>query len=175
VLDAVQGAGLDRMCYYNVADGSAHSLYNFGVLNSSGHPRPAYTTFMDWERLAGAVLPSKVTGPGAGDPFGTSGGVGAIASRSSTGAIHVLVYDFVPFVESGDYGTALPTPTAASVSLVVHGMKASRYRSSTTFFGAATATTAAAKSRTSGTTARLAMVLPEEGLAFVSLVPTGST
>lgn len=175
VLDAVQGAGLNRMCYYNVADGSPHSLYNFGVLNSSGDPRPAYTTFMDWERLAGSVLPSKVTGPGAGDPFGTSGGVGAIASRSSTGAIHVLVYDFVPFVQSGDYGTALPTPTAASVSLVVHGIEASRYRSSTTFFGAATATTAAARSHTSGATARLAMVLPEEGLAFVSLVPTGST
>lgn len=169
VLDAAQRAGISRMCYFFVATGSHGPLGDWGVLNGQTLPVPAYFSFRYWHDLAGRLLEAPVSG--GANPFSAGqGGVGAVASRAPGGAVHVLVYDFLPYDPSGNYGTRLPTPTGASVTVRLGhlGRGISSLRVAATSIGGA----ARLISSSGNVEAAFAHIeLPAEGVALVTFAP----
>lgn len=178
VLDAAEQVGIDRMCYFFVATSSKGPLGDWGVLDGNNHPVPAYYAFSYWHDLAGRLLP--VTVIGGGNPFAPgSGGVGAVASTSARGVVHVLLFDFLPFDPSGNYGTMLPTPTGAEVTLglsdMTHASLGTDRLISKTLFVQPTETSIgdAAKlvASVAGSAPYIRIDLPSEGVALVTFRP----
>lgn len=171
VLDAAQGAGVNRMCYFFVAD-SSDPYGNWGVLNDRYQPLPSYYAFDYWHLLAGDRLATSIAG--GGNPFGPgSGGVGAVASTTPDGTIHVLVYDFMPFDPSGDYGTHLPTPTGAEVHLEVSGLTSATYGVRGLSMQSIDDAALLSSPGSSGSSMSATVTLPTEGVALLTLHPLG--
>jgi hypothetical protein len=125
VLDSVQAAGLDRMDFFDVADGSAGTLGNWGMLFSDLRPKPVYHTFLFWHELAGRVLPVSVSpDQTSSDPVGR---IGVVASAGQGGLLHILVYDYAPYDPSGSYGAVDPNPYDHAVSVELAGLKRGRH------------------------------------------------
>ncbi len=122
VLTQAQQAGVDRMCFWDVNDSASDPLNNWGLLTSNLEPKPVYYSFLFWHDIAGQSLPISF------DPGGTSadplGQVGGVASRSASGKLSVLLYNFQPYDVSGNYGTSDPTPTDHQVVLDLTGLAA---------------------------------------------------
>ena len=125
-LDGAQQSGIDRMSYFDVADPATPSPYgNFGVLFGDLTPKPVYYAFAMWHELAGALLPVNLTptqAPGPGVPQ-----IGAVASVTPSGTVHVLLYNFDPYDPSGVYGSVDPTAYDDSVTLGLSGLGATGY------------------------------------------------
>jgi hypothetical protein len=124
VLDNVSGAGLDRMAFFRVADDTKPTLGNWGMLFADGTPKPAYQVYSLWHGLGGGgSLPVDLfPDQSLADP---SGRVGAVATRSGQN-VSVLIYNFVPYDPTGEYGTGPSTPYDHTVSLVVGGLTPGR-------------------------------------------------
>jgi hypothetical protein len=121
VLDSVQSAGLDRMDFFSVADGSPHTLGNWGMLLSDLDPKPVYHTFLFWHELAGRLLGVALSGDQtAADPVGR---IGAVASDSKRD-VRVLLYDYAPYDPTGGYGTRDPNPYDHQVNVELQGIGA---------------------------------------------------
>jgi endoglycosylceramidase len=123
VLDSVQSAGLDRMDFFSVADGSPGTLGNWGMLFSDLRPKPVYYAFSFWHQLAGSLLGVQLSP----DQTLTDlvGRVGAVASASGIGGgvtVHVLLYDYAPYDPTGGYGTSDPNPYDHQVMVVLRGL-----------------------------------------------------
>jgi hypothetical protein len=125
VLDSLQQAGLDRSCFFRVADDAPHTLGNWGLLFSNLSPKPVYQAFRFWHEARGASVPvSLPPGEDGADPMGR---VGAVASADpGRGAVSVLAYNFVPYDPTGKDGTALPTPYDHPVLVSVSGLAPGR-------------------------------------------------
>jgi hypothetical protein len=124
VLDSMQQAGLDRSCFFRVADDGPGTLGNWGLLFSDLRPKPVYQALRFWHEAAGASLP--VTLPPGADVADPAGRVGAVAS-SRAGATSVLVYNVVPFDPTGSDGAVDPTPYDHPVTVSVSGLAPGRY------------------------------------------------
>ncbi|MHB8681278.1 MAG: GH39 family glycosyl hydrolase [Acidimicrobiales bacterium] len=164
VLDSVQQAGLDRMAFFRVADDRPGTLGNWGMLFSDLTPKPVYDTFLFWHELAGAQLP--VTLPPSqllADPVGR---IGADAS-STTGAVHVLLYDYAPYDPTGSYGSSSPTPYDHLVRLVAVGVGAGRPYQATIVSGSGQHVL----SGVTDASGAVELLLPGESVAFVTLQP----
>lgn len=125
VLDAVQGAGLDRMSFFDVADAArATPPQDWGMLHADGTPKPVYATFRFWHDLAHRTVPVTLWPPQeAADPIGR---VGAVAARAATGRLTVLVYDFLPYDATGTDGASGRGPGGHLVVLQVGGLAGGR-------------------------------------------------
>ena len=124
VLDSLQQAGLDRSCFFRVADDARGTLGNWGLLFSDFRAKPAYQAFRFWHEAAGASLP--VTLPPGEEGADPGGRVGAVAS-SRGGATSVLVYNVVPYDPTGNDGAVDPTPYDHAVALSLSGLAPGRY------------------------------------------------
>ena len=129
VLDSLQQSGLDRSCFFRVADDAPGTLGNWGLLFSGASnfaPKPVYSAFRFWHQAAGDSLPVALPpGEDAADPVGR---VGAVASADrGRRALSVLVYNFVPFDPTGQDGASPPTPYDHSVVVSVSGLAPGRY------------------------------------------------
>jgi hypothetical protein len=170
-LDGAQQAGIDRMSYYDVADPSTPSVYdNFGILFGDLTPKPVYYAFAMWQQLAGSSLPVTVSpaqDPGPGVPQ-----VGAVASVTPSGTVHVLVYNFEPYDPSGGYGSTDPTPYDDQVTLDVSGLPADSYTVGQTLVDGSHDDTVVGTSTATGPTTTAQFDLSGEGVTLFTLTPT---
>jgi hypothetical protein len=170
-LDGAQQAGIDRMSYYDVADPSPASIYNnFGVLFGDLSPKPAYYAFAMWNELAGSLLPvtlspAQPAGPGVAQ-------IGAVASVTPSGTVHVMVYNFDPYDPTGDYGTSDPTPYDDQVTLDVSGLPAASYAVSQTLVDGSDDDAVVGNSTATGPSTSLPVDLTGEAVTMFTLTPT---
>ncbi|MHB1487340.1 MAG: GH39 family glycosyl hydrolase [Acidimicrobiales bacterium] len=120
-LDSVQSVGLDRMNFYKEADSAASQLDNSGLLTAGNQTKPVYDAMAFWHDLAGRQAAVAVTP----DPGGTGlgGRVGAVAALDADGTLRVLVYNFVSYDPTGDYGRTDPNHLGQVVTLSLAGLK----------------------------------------------------
>ena len=171
-LDQAQSAGIDRMSYYDVADPSSPSIYNnFGILFGDLTPKPAYYAFAMWNELDGSLLPvtlspTQAAGPGVAQ-------IGAVASVTPSGTVHVMVYNFDPYDPTNNYGTSDPTPyDDPGVTLDLSGLGAGSYSVSQTLVDGDQDDAVVGTSTASGPSTSIALDLPEEAVTMFTLTPT---
>jgi len=170
VLDSVQGAGIDRMAFFDVADNPADPLGDWGMMTADFVPKPVYRAFAFWHALSGAFVGVGLSpDQSAADSIGR---VGAVASLSPRHSLTVLLYDFAPFDPTGGYGTNDPTPFDHLVDLRAVGLKAGSYHWSRMVLDASHAGTVVAQGTVRGPSADIRLQLAGEGLALVSFVPS---
>ena len=108
MLEAAWHAGVDRTCFFRVADGSTQDLKgNWGLLTESLRPKAAWWAFSWWHALSGSSRPVGVrnASPSTSSPSSLSG----VAAVDRSGTIRVLLDDYVPYDPTGRYGTGAPT------------------------------------------------------------------
>ena len=171
-LDGAQQSGIDRMSYYDVADPSSVSPYgNFGILFGDLTPKPVYYAFAMWNQLTGDLLPTSLDPtlpPGPGAPQ-----VGAVASVTTSGVVHVLLYNFEPYDPTGAYGTSDPTPFDDQVTLDLSGLAAGTYAMSQTLVDGTHTDSVVASSAVTGPTVSVGTDLSGEAVSMVTLTPAG--
>ncbi len=175
VLDSMQSSGLDRSCFYNawnLGNGSAPAV--FGLLQGPDNtPQPVYYAFEYYHDLAGASLPVTLSPDQSG--METNGRVGAIASSTLAGGIHVLIYNFMPYSLPGNYGTTNPNPYYRTVSLNLTGLAhGTSYTWNRSLTDNAHTNAVVASGNTQGNSATITFQLPAEGVTLLSLTPTAS-
>jgi hypothetical protein len=126
VLDSVQATNLDRMCFYDTADGAGDPFASFGLLDSSLHPKPNYQVFDFWHELAGRQLPVELTPDQSAADL--QGRIGAVASAGSDGAVKVLIYNFAPEGPSGVPGSSVASRYDHQLSVEVGGLDNQPYQ-----------------------------------------------
>jgi hypothetical protein len=175
-LSSMQQAGLDRSCFFDVADDASNYLSNWGLLSAPPalSPKPVYSAFRWWHDLAGRQLSTAVS------PSQGLGGLiteaGAVASVAVAGEVRVLVYNFVPYDLTGSYGASDPTPYDRSFAVAVSGLHAGvRYSWSRSVLDGEHGQPAAVGSGVvTGPTATLRFDLAGEGLSLITLSPEGA-
>jgi hypothetical protein len=172
VLDSVQGAGLDRMCFFFVADDKPGTLGNWGMLYSDLSPKPVYEAFRFWHEMAARSLPVTLSpDQSATDPDGR---IGVVAATSPDGTVTVLVYNFVPYDPGGGYGTVDPTPYDHPVTVSLDGLRARHYTWARSLVdGADHQGTMVSQGSMAGPANSLSFVLPGEGVTLIRLTPSG--
>jgi hypothetical protein len=162
VLDSVQGAGLDRMAFFRIADDVPGTFGNWGMLFADGTEKPVYTTFRFWHDLAGQILPeSLVPDQSLAD---VAGRVGAVASIGADGAVKVLLYDYAPYDPSGGYGTGEPNPYGHHVTLELRGLAPAAR-----LYGVQLLDGGGLHSSSGTTVGAISLVLPGESVALVEI------
>lgn len=121
VLDSAQSAGLDRMNFYKEADSATTQLDNSGLLTASNRTKLVYDAMAFWHDLAGRQAAVAVA-PDQGST-GLGGQVGAVAALGDDGTLRVLVYNFVSYDPTGDYGRSDPNHLGHAVTLSLTGLK----------------------------------------------------
>jgi hypothetical protein len=170
VLDSVQGAGVDRMAFFDVADSVSDPRANWGMLTAALAPKPVYRAFAFWHALSGKLASVGLEpDQSAADPTGR---VGTVASVSPRGSVTVLTYDFAPFDPTGGYGSALPTPFDHLVDVRIVGLRPGVYRWSRAVVDGTHAGAVVAQGTAPGPSAELRFSLAGEGVSLVSLVPS---
>ncbi len=167
-----QSEGVDRMVFYDMSDGanSPPPNGNFGMIDGNGNPKPSWYAFYDWSEMAGTILSD--TALPAQDPFG-SGGVGAIATKASSGVIHLLLYDFVPYDPSGNYGMNSPTTTNAYVNVTVNNLNFQGYALSFSRIGPTPSDSPDPIGTYQNGSETFSAGLPMEGVLMATLTPSG--
>jgi hypothetical protein len=110
MLEAAWHAGVDRMCFFRVADGTTQDLRgNWGLLTESLRPKAAWWAFSWWHALAGSSRPVVVTDASPSTTSASS--LTGVAAVDSAGTVRVLLDDFEPYDPTGRYGAgASPHP-----------------------------------------------------------------
>jgi hypothetical protein len=173
VLDAVQGAGLDRMAFFDVADGlPAVPPQNWGLLTVTGTAKPVYEAFLFWHRMARRAVPVSLWPPQqASDPLGR---IGAVAARSPSGRVTVLVYDFLPYDPTGTDGAGGHGPGGHPVVLQLGGLGPGRFRVTRALVdGAHPAGPVVESTAVRGPSAAFGFSMAADSVALVTLVPAG--
>ena len=167
-LDSAQQGGVDRMSYYDTADGT---FDDFGLLFNNLTPKPAYYAFDMWHELAGQLLPVALTP----DQSGTEsvGRIGAVASVTPGGTVNVMVYNWVPYDPTDGYGTSDPTPYDHPVTVDVSGLGGGSYDVTRTLVDANDLNSTADTSTLTGPTGAVSFTLAGEGVTLLTLTPTG--
>ena len=162
VLDSVQSAGLDRMCFFFVADDPANPLGNWGMLDGTHRPKPVYEAFRFWHALVGAQLPLTVSpDQSQSDAVGRIGGVGAEGQT-----VTVLLYNFLPYDPAGRY-----SGHDQSVDVVVTGLRVSRFAWTRQVIDRVHLGGVVGHGGVSGPTARLHFTVPGESVSLLTLRP----
>jgi hypothetical protein len=151
---------------------SSPSIYNnFGVLFGNLAPKPAYFAFAMWNELDGSLLPvtlspTQTPGPGAAQ-------IGAVASVTPSGTVHVMIYNFDPYDPTNNYGTSDPTPyDDPGVTLDLSGLPAASYSVSQTLVDGDQANAVVGTSTVSGPSTSVPLDQPEEAVTMFTLTPT---
>lgn len=166
VLDACQGAGLDRMDFFRVADDAPGTLGNWGMLFSNLRPKPVYWAFLFWHAIAGRLLPVALSPDQEfADPQGR---IGAVASRSNPNSVSVLLYDYAPYDPTGGYGKSDPNSFDHAVEVAVDGLGDGRWSYSLRMIDATVAGSVVAGGRLAGD-GKLKIDLPGESVALLQL------
>lgn len=169
VLDSVQGAGLDRMCFFFVADDASDPLGNWGLLTSSLKPKPVYQAFRFWHAMApNSVAVALSPDQSSSDPIGR---VGALASAGASGTVTILLYDFLPYDPTGAYGTSASSPFDHPVTLQVDGLSGRSYGWTESVVDGTHSGTATQHGAVKGPRTTLHLKLAAEGVALVTLSP----
>ena len=163
VLGQAQGAGLDRMSFFDTADNGSDPTQNWGLLNADLTPKPAYFAMQMWHQLSGSQLPATVQSRGSGTT-----GVGAVASTAPDGTVHVMVYDFAPYDPNGLYGTSDPTPYDHPVTIKLVGLPRGVYDVDRTLIDATHDGSDVGTSTVSGTSVKLSFTLAGEGVTLLT-------
>jgi hypothetical protein len=172
VLDSVQSAGLNRMDFFNAWNSSGgNPPANWGLLNPNFTPQPVYYTFMFWHEMAGeSQLPVSVPDQLLGREDGR---VGAVASVASNGVVHVLVYNFLAYDLSGNYGTTDPNPFDHQVDLSLNGLKPGSYTWTQSLVDAQVNGTVVANGSVNAGSASVSFDQPGESVSLFTFTPAG--
>lgn len=171
VLDSVQAAGLNRMDFFNAWNSAGgNPPANWGLLQPNDTPQPVYYTFSYWHQMAGEAqlpvsLPSQVLGR-------VDGRVGAVASIGTGGVVHVLVYNWLPYSLTGNYGTSDPTPYDHTVKVSLSGLAKGSYNWSQALVDGQSAGGVVAHGSVSGSSASISFDLAGEGVTLLTLTPS---
>lgn len=163
-LDGAQQGGVDRMSYYDVADGTSD---DFGLLTNSLTPKPAYYAFDMWHALAGSLLPVTLTPDQSGSD--SVGRIGAVASVTPNGTVNVMVYNWVPYDPTGGYGDSDPTPYDHPVSINLSGLNGGTYDVTRTLVDADDLDSTVDTSTLSGDSGAVSFTLAGEGVTLLTL------
>ena len=171
VLDSVQSARLDRMCFFDVADDTGNALANWGLLTAPPAlaAKPVYAAFEYWHRLGPNLAPVSLSpDQSLADPRGR---IGAVASTAPDGQVTILVYDFVPYDATGVYGTADPTPYDHPITVELTGLGPGSYSWQRDLEDGTHGGGHVAGGTVRGRSASLSFTLASEGVTEVVLTP----
>jgi hypothetical protein len=163
VLDQAEGAGLDRMSFFDTADNGSDPTQNWGLLQADLTPKPAYFAMQMWHQLTGSLLPVTVHSKGSGTT-----GVGAVASSGPDGTLHVMVYNFTPYDPTGVYGTSDPTPSDHPVTIKIGGLPRGTYDINRTLIDANHDGSSVGTSTVSASSIKLSFTLSGEGVTLLT-------
>jgi hypothetical protein len=158
-LTSDQQARLNFSDFFSAQDFSPSE--NWGVLAAGSSPgtlvpKPDYYAFSFWHELAGRIVHSRVL------PAPSGNDVGAEASRSAGGVVHVMVYDFAQ--QASDQ----------RLSVVVTGLKSPSYQVNEVLVDPSHTDTQRSFATASGPRVKVPLRFAGAGTALVTLTPTGS-
>ncbi len=171
VLANGQQSGIDRMSFFDTADDASDPTQNWGLLQADLAPKPAYDAMAMWHEMAGAQL--RISPDARSGRADTQGDVGAVASATPSGQVAVLVYNFVPYDPTGNYGTSDPTPYDQRVTVKVGQLRACSYAAARTLVDADHEGPTVSTSSIVGPTVTLSFTLAGEGVTLLVLTPQG--
>ncbi len=136
VLTSVNDSELAGMCFFSLADPLGSPAQDWGLLNEYDKPKPSYEAFDFWKQLEPDQIYSRVKSFVSSTLSATNtfahGKVGVIASegtgKNKSKNVSILLYNFKPFVVSGNYGTSLPTNYDRTVIVNLGGLDSGKYR-----------------------------------------------
>jgi len=167
VLDASQGAGLDRMAFFRVADDKPGTLGNWGMLHADFSPKPVYWAFSFWHQLDGRVLPTSESPDQTG--AAPTGQIGAVASDGMGGTPNVLVYNYASFDPTGGYGSTDPNAYDHPVTVNIAGLDHGRWDYTVKMVDADAQGQVVRTGTLKPSQRSLALVMPGESVALVQL------
>lgn len=169
VLQSVQLAGLGRMTFFDVEDGAGNPDANWGMLTTSGVPKPVYATFRFWHDLGTHLLGVEVSPRSASGALADQ--VGAVAAGGPDGTVTVLVYNFLPFDPTGNNGLSGGGPYGRAVAVRLSGLGDHSYEWSRSLVDGAHSGTVVARGTLGGPSSELSFPLGEDSVSLLQLSP----
>lgn len=171
VLDSVQGSGLGRMDFFDVADSPTDPRADWGLLDADLAVKPVYETFEYWHEMARHQVPTALSPDQSGQDW--FGRVGAVAASGPDHRVTVLLYNFLTYSLTDDYGTTDPTSFDHEIDLRVLGLGSRTYtwtQDTTDASYPSGSVTASGTVRGPGATLRF--TLAGEGVTLLTFSPT---
>ncbi len=173
-IDSATSNGIGRMSWYNVLDSNNDPLAAFGLLDYNFSKKPSYNSFYLYHELAGSMLSQSISYYASvqNNPFGTQGGVGSFSAKTPDGIVHVLIYNFIPYDPTGNFGSHTSNNFKASIALSFSGLKSGTYNAGfQTIQSTSSGKIVQSSAILNSANPRLNILLNEDGVELVTLTP----